>query len=114
MGCKTLLLCLSIDSIALMPCNPSIGGPAKGHLVREVSALGGEQPKAADSSTLMIRWLNTPKGAAVRALRAQCDPMTYSLHYRQALTTQENLDVHQDEAIDLLADSSPHSTRSTL
>ena len=96
-GCKTLMLCLSVDSVALMPCNPSIGGPAKGHLVREVSALGGEQAKAADSSTLMIRWLNTSKGAAVRALRAQCDPAGYSIHYRQKLTTQENLDVNQDE-----------------
>ena len=73
-GCKTLMLNLNIDNTALMPCNPSIGGPAKGHLVREVSALGGEQARAADYSTLMIRWLNTSKGAAVRALRAQCDP----------------------------------------
>ena len=114
-GCKTLMLCLSVDNIALMPCNPSIGGPAKGHLVREVSALGGEQAKAADSSTLMIRWLNTSKGAAVRALRAQCDPMTYSLHYRQALTTQENLDVTQDEAIELLTEHgmSPAYSRGT-
>ena len=104
-GCKTLLLCLSVDSIALMPCNPSIGGPAKGHLVREVSALGGEQARAADSSTLMIRWLNTSKGAAVRALRAQCDPMSYSIYYRQKLTSQENLDVNQDEAIELLTEN---------
>ena len=104
-GCRTLMLCLSIDSIALMPCNPSIGGPAKGHLVREVSALGGEQARAADSSTLMIRWLNTSKGAAVRALRAQCDPMSYSLHYRQVLTAQQNLDVNQDEVIELLTEA---------
>ena len=101
-GCKTLMLCLSVDTVALMPCNPSIGGPAKGHLVREVSALGGEQARAADSSTLMIRWLNTSKGAAVRALRAQCDPGLYSTHYRQKLTTQPNLDVNQDEAVELL------------
>ena len=101
-GCKTLMLCLNVDSVALMPCNPSIGGPAKGHLVREVSALGGEQAKAADSSTLMIRWLNTSKGAAVRALRAQCDPALYTAHYRQKLTTQSNLDVNQDEAVEIL------------
>ena len=104
-GCKTLMLCLNVDAVALMPCNPSIGGPAKGHLVREVSALGGEQAKAADSSTLMIRWLNTSKGAAVRALRAQCDPGLYTTHYRQKLTTQSNLDVNQDEAVEILTQS---------
>ena len=103
-GCKTLLLSLSIDNTALMPCNPSIGGPAKGHLVREVSALGGEQARAADASTLMIRWLNTSKGAAVRALRAQCDPGQYSTYYRKLLTTQPSLDVNQDEALTLLTE----------
>ncbi|MBQ7593861.1 MAG: tRNA uridine-5-carboxymethylaminomethyl(34) synthesis enzyme MnmG [Synergistaceae bacterium] len=103
-GCRTLMLNLSVDNTALMPCNPSIGGPAKGHLVREVSALGGEQARAADASTLMVRWLNTSKGAAVRALRAQCDPGKYGIYYRKLLTTQENLDVNQDEAIELLTD----------
>ncbi len=102
-GCRTLMLNLSIDNTALMPCNPSIGGPAKGHLVREVSALGGEQARAADYSTLMIRWLNTSKGAAVRALRAQCDPALYSIYYRKALTCQQNLDINQDEAVKILA-----------
>ena len=101
-GCKTLMLNLSIDNTALLPCNPSIGGPAKGHLVREVSALGGEQARAADYSTLMIRWLNTSKGAAVRALRAQCDPGLYSLYYRKILTSQANLDINQDEAVKIL------------
>lgn len=104
-GCKTLMLCLNVDSVALMPCNPSIGGPAKGHLVREVSALGGRQAQAADASTLMIRWLNTSKGAAVRALRAQCDPGLYSTYYRQILTTQPSLDVNQDEAVEILTQS---------
>lgn len=103
-GLRTLMLNLSVDNTALMPCNPSIGGPAKGHLVREVSALGGEQARAADASTLMIRWLNTSKGAAVRALRAQCDPFTYSTYYRKLLTSQENLDVHQDEATEILTE----------
>ena len=96
------MLNLSVDNTALMPCNPSIGGPAKGHLVREVSALGGEQARAADASTLMIRWLNTSKGAAVRALRAQCDPGLYGTYYRKLLTTQKNLEVNQDEAVELL------------
>ena len=103
-GCRTLMLCLNVDAVALMPCNPSVGGPAKGHLVREASALGGEQARAADASTLMVRWLNTSKGAAVRALRAQCDPMTYSLYYRKLLTTQPNLDVNQDEVTELLTE----------
>ena len=105
LGIRTLMLNLNIDNTALMPCNPSIGGPAKGHLVREVSALGGEQARAADESTLMIRWLNTSKGAAVRALRAQCDPFTYSTYYRKLLTAQQNLDIHQDEATEILTDS---------
>ncbi|MDR2179707.1 MAG: tRNA uridine-5-carboxymethylaminomethyl(34) synthesis enzyme MnmG [Synergistaceae bacterium] len=102
MGCHTLLLNLNLDNTALMPCNPSIGGPAKGHLVREISALGGEQARAADASTLMIRWLNTSKGVAVRALRAQCDIRIYASHYTRLLQTSENLDVHQDEAAELL------------
>lgn len=104
MSCKTLMINLNVDNTALMPCNPSIGGPAKGHLVREVSALGGEQARAADASTLMIRWLNTSKGAAVRALRAQCDPALYSTHYRKLLTSQAALDVNQDEAVQILTE----------
>ncbi len=103
-GCRTLMLNLNIDNTALMPCNPSIGGPAKGHLVREISALGGEQARAADASTLMVRWLNTSKGAAVRALRAQCDPSRYSIYYRKLITTQKNLDVNQDEVIEILTE----------
>ncbi|MCR5347981.1 MAG: tRNA uridine-5-carboxymethylaminomethyl(34) synthesis enzyme MnmG [Fretibacterium sp.] len=104
MGCRTLILSLSVDSTALMPCNPSIGGPAKGHLVREVSALGGEQARAADASTLMVRWLNTSKGPAVRALRAQCDPALYGMYYRNLLISQPSLDLHQDEVVDILVD----------
>ncbi|MDR1621041.1 MAG: tRNA uridine-5-carboxymethylaminomethyl(34) synthesis enzyme MnmG [Synergistaceae bacterium] len=106
MGCRTLLLNLNLGNTALMPCNPSIGGPAKGHLVREISALGGEQARAADASTLMIRWLNTSKGVAVRALRAQCDIKAYAAYYTRLLQTQENLDVHQDEAVELLLSGS--------
>ncbi|GHS85106.1 tRNA uridine 5-carboxymethylaminomethyl modification enzyme MnmG [Synergistales bacterium] len=102
MGRRVLMLNHNVDNTALMPCNPSIGGPAKGHLVREISALGGEQARAADASTLMVRWLNTGKGEAVRALRAQCDPRVYAAHYIWKLETQEGLDVHQDEAVALL------------
>ncbi|MDO5115741.1 MAG: tRNA uridine-5-carboxymethylaminomethyl(34) synthesis enzyme MnmG [Synergistaceae bacterium] len=102
MGARTLLLCLYLDSIAMMPCNPSIGGPAKGHIVREIDALGGECAAAADASTRHLRWLNTSKGAAVRALRAQCSPRLYSDHYRSALLSEKNLDLHQAEAAELL------------
>lgn len=96
MGCSTLLLNLYIDNMALMACNPSIGGPAKGHLVREIDALGGEQARATDASTLHIRWLNTSKGPAVRTLRAQCDMKVYHAAYLNAVENTENLDLFQD------------------
>ncbi|MFA5621265.1 MAG: tRNA uridine-5-carboxymethylaminomethyl(34) synthesis enzyme MnmG [Thermovirgaceae bacterium] len=104
MGARTLLLNLLLDNAAMMPCNPSIGGPAKGHLTREVDALGGEQGAATDASTLHIRMLNTSKGAAVRALRAQCDLGDYHRWYRKACDGQPGLEVMQDEVIDLWVD----------
>ena len=73
MGCDTLVLTMKLDHIALMPCNPSIGGPAKGHLAREVDALGGEMGRNTDKTFIQIRMLNTGKGPAVQALRAQSD-----------------------------------------
>jgi len=96
MGCSTLLLNLYIDNMALMACNPSIGGPAKGHLVREIDALGGEQARATDASTLHIRWLNTSKGPAVQTLRAQCDSRAYHSAYLNAVERTPNLDLFQD------------------
>jgi len=78
MGCKTLVLTMNLDSIATMPCNPSIGGPAKGHLVREIDALGGEMGRVTDKTFIQIRLLNTGKGPAVQALRAQSDKSLYS------------------------------------
>lgn len=105
MGCRTLLLCLYLESIAMMPCNPSIGGPAKGHMVREIDALGGECAAAADAATRHLRWLNTSKGAAVRALRAQCSPRRYSDHYRSALLHQNNLELHQAQASELIVEN---------
>ena len=104
MGARTLLLNLLLDNAAMMPCNPSIGGPAKGHLTREVDALGGEQGAAADASTLHIRMLNTSKGAAVRALRAQCDLGDYHRWYRRACDGQAGLEVMQDEVTGLWVD----------
>lgn len=104
MGAKTLIICLYLDSIAMMPCNPSIGGPAKGHIVREIDALGGECALAADASTRHLRWLNTSKGAAVRTLRAQCSPRRYSDHYRTALLLQKNLELHQAQVSSLIVE----------
>lgn len=104
MGASTLLLNLYVDNLALMACNPSIGGPAKGHLVREIDALGGEQARATDGSTLHIRWLNTSKGPAVRTLRAQCDLDDYHRHYLERVQEQENLHLHQDLVSELLVD----------
>ncbi|MCE5201144.1 MAG: tRNA uridine-5-carboxymethylaminomethyl(34) synthesis enzyme MnmG [Synergistaceae bacterium] len=102
MGARTLMLNLYIDNTAMMPCNPSIGGPAKGHLVREIDALGGEMARAADKATQHLRWLNTSKGPAVRTLRAQCSPRIYSSHYRTALLTCPNLEIHQSQVTDLI------------
>jgi len=102
MGVSVLMLNLYLDNTALMPCNPSIGGPAKGHLAREIDALGGEMALAADSSTRHLRWLNTSKGPAVRTLRAQCDPRAYGDHYRAALLAEPNLKLHQALAVELL------------
>ena len=101
MGASVLQLNLALDNTGAMPCNPSIGGPAKGHLVREGNALGGEQAKAADSSTMLVRWLNTSKGPAVQALRAQCDLGRYAGHYILATETQKNLDVRQEHVTGL-------------
>jgi len=95
MGSKTLLLTMNLDNIALMPCNPSIGGPAKGHLVREIDALGGEMARNIDRTFIQIRMLNTGKGPAVQALRAQADKKLYSLTMKHTLERQENLSVKQ-------------------
>ena len=95
MGCRTLLLSMNLDNIALMPCNPSIGGPAKGHVVREIDALGGEMGKNTDRTFIQIRMLNTGKGPAVQALRAQADKKLYSLQMKHTLERQPNLDLKQ-------------------
>ncbi len=94
-GCRTLLSTLSMDNIALMPCNPSVGGPAKGHLVREIDALGGEMGLNADKTCIQFRLLNTGKGPAVQALRAQADKKLYQFTMKETCENQENLDVKQ-------------------
>lgn len=101
LGCKTIMFTVSLDWIGNMPCNPSIGGTAKGHLVRELDALGGEMGKAADKNTLQSRMLNLGKGPAVHSLRAQIDRRAYSGYMKHAVELQENLDVKQCEIVDL-------------
>lgn len=97
MGHKTLLLTLNMDGVALMPCNPSIGGTAKGHLVREIDALGGEMGRAIDDTFLQSRMLNTGKGPAVHSLRAQADKKQYQRRMLHALQHQERLTLRQGE-----------------
>ena len=105
MGLDTVLLTLNLESIALMPCNPSIGGTGKGHLVREVDALGGEMGLAADDALIQGRMLNTGKGPAVRSLRAQEDKRAYHLRMMRALFAQDRLTVVQAEASELLTEN---------
>src|SRR5947209_7606564 len=95
MGRRTALFTLNLDTVALMPCNPSIGGPGKGHLVREIDALGGEMARNADRTSVQIRMLNTSKGPAVQALRAQSDKRAYSLAMKAILEEQSGLDLKQ-------------------
>ncbi len=102
LGMKTLLLSLSLDHIALMPCNPSVGGPAKGHLVREIDALGGQMGINIDKTQIQIRLLNTSKGPAVQALRAQADKRLYQETMTYTVECQENLDVKQAAAEEIL------------
>ena len=101
LGLKTVMFTVTLDWIGNMPCNPSIGGTAKGHLVREIDALGGEMGKAADRHTLQSRMLNLGKGPAVHSLRAQVDRRAYSGHMKHVCELQENLDVKQCEIVDV-------------
>ena len=105
LGCKTIMFTISVDWIGNMTCNPSIGGTAKGHLVREVDALGGEMGKAADKNTLQSRMLNLGKGPAVHSLRAQIDRRAYSGYMKHTVELQENLDVKQCEITDIYSDN---------
>lgn len=104
LGCRTALFTISLDQIANMPCNPSIGGTAKGHLVREIDALGGEMGKAADATFIQSRMLNRGKGPAVHSLRVQADRVAYHCYMKQVCEQQENLDIKQGEIIEVLAE----------
>lgn len=104
MGCKTVLFTISLDQIANMPCNPSIGGTAKGHLVREIDALGGEMGKAADACFLQSRMLNRGKGPAVHSLRVQADRVRYHNYMKQVCEKTENLYIKQAEVAEILVE----------
>ena len=104
LGCRTAMFTISLDQIANMPCNPSIGGTAKGHLVREIDALGGEMGKAADATFIQSRMLNRGKGPAVHSLRVQADRVAYHCYMKQVCEQQENLDIKQGEIIEVLAE----------
>ena len=101
LGCKTAAFTINLDWVGNMACNPSVGGTSKGHLVREIDALGGEMGKAADRTTLQSRMLNLGKGPAVHSPRAQVDRRAYSAYMKHALETQENLELRQAEIVDL-------------
>ena len=102
LGCKTAVFAINLDSIANMPCNPSIGGTSKGHLVREIDALGGEMGKNTDRTFIQSRILNSAKGPAVFSLRAQTDRKRYQMEMKHTLEKQENLDIKQAEIVELL------------
>lgn len=104
LGLKTIVFTVSVDSIAMMPCNPNIGGTSKGHLVREVDALGGEMGKNIDRTFIQSKMLNTSKGPAVHSLRAQADKKEYSASMRKILENTDNLTVRQDEVSEILTE----------
>src|SRR6187455_115815 len=102
MGCQTLLLSINLDTIGQMSCNPAIGGLAKGHLAREIDALGGEMGKNTDMTGLQFRMLNTKKGPSVWAPRAQCDKKAYQFRLKWICERQKNLDLRQGQTARIL------------
>ena len=102
LGLKTIMFTVSVESIALMPCNPNIGGSSKGHLVREIDALGGEMGKVIDQTFIQSKMLNQSKGPAVHSLRAQADKNRYSSTMRQVLESQDRLEIKQAEIVNIL------------
>lgn len=104
MGAKTLMVTINLDMIAFMPCNPSVGGPAKGIVVREIDALGGVMGKVIDKTHIQMRMLNTGKGPAVRALRAQADKVLYQREMKRLLEEEENLTIHQSIVDELIVE----------
>jgi tRNA uridine 5-carboxymethylaminomethyl modification enzyme len=105
MGCNTLLVTINLDMVAFMPCNPSIGGPAKGHVVREIDALGGEMGRNIDKTFIQMRMLNTGKGPAVHALRAQADKWLYQKTMKETIEATENLTLRQGMVEELIVEN---------
>ena len=103
-GLDTVIFTVSVESIALMPCNPNIGGSSKGHLVRELDALGGEMGKNIDRTFIQSKMLNRSKGPAVHSLRAQADKAAYSMSMRHILENQEHLTIRQQEVSEILTE----------
>ena len=103
MGLNTLIITLSLESVGYLPCNPSIGGTGKGHLVKEIDALGGQMGISADKTFIQSRMLNTSKGPAVHSLRVQCDKDKYRAYMKKVLEDQKNLDIKMDEVVEILA-----------
>ena len=114
LGMQTLILSMNLDSVANMPCNPNIGGTAKGQLVREIDALGGEMGRAADRAMIQFRMLNTSKGPAVLSPRAQIDRRRYQKLMKQTLEQQPGLDLRQGEVVDLISETSPDTGRTCI
>ena len=104
MGCRTLLTTISLDNVAMMPCNPAVGGPGKSHLVKEIDALGGEMGIAADATAVQMRMLNRGKGPAVYALRAQSDKGAYHRYMKNVVENTENLDLKQVQVMDIIVE----------
>ena len=104
LGLNTIIFTVSVDSIAMMPCNPNIGGSSKGHLVREIDALGGEMGKNIDKTFIQSKMLNKSKGPAVHSLRAQADKAAYSMEMRKTLQSTECLTIRQAEVSEIMTD----------
>ena len=104
LGMETIMFTVSVDSIALMPCNPNIGGSSKGHLVRELDALGGEMGKNIDRTFIQSKMLNESKGPAVHSLRAQADKQDYSRHMRKTLENTDHLTIRQAEVSEIMVE----------
>ena len=102
LGAKVLLCTLNLDYTGLMPCNPAIGGPAKSNLVREIDALGGVMAQAADATYVQLKMLNSSRGPAVRALRAQSDKKEYMRYFRNLLESEENISLKQTQITEII------------
>ena len=105
LGLETIIFTVSVDSIAMMPCNPNIGGSSKGHLVREIDALGGEMGKNIDKTFIQSKMLNKSKGPAVHSLRAQADKMNYSMEMRKTLQNTDHLTIRQAEVSEIVTEN---------